>query len=112
MKRAVEFRAETRRLRHAFSRLTEPSSNRSTNFKKPAIARNIDHCRSMLARGIDDEPNRRLIETLLRYMESSIADGTGSSVPPSQDNASPRARSSRTKDASRSWLARSSKGRV
>jgi len=89
MKRAVEFRAETRRLRHAFSRLTEPSSNRSTNFKKPAIARNIDHCRSMLARGIDDEPNRRLIETLLRYMESAIADR--SSVPQSQDNAAPRA---------------------
>ena len=91
MKRAVEFRAETRRLRHAFARLTEPSPNRRTNFNKPALARNIDHCRSMLARGIDDEPNRRLIETLLRYMESSVADGTGSSVPPSQDNAAPRA---------------------
>ena len=91
MKRAVEVRAETRRLRHAFARLTEPSPNRRTNFKKPALARNIDHCRSMLARGIDDEPNRRLIETLLRYMESSVADGTGSSVPPSRDNASPRA---------------------
>jgi len=88
MKRAVEFRAETRRLRHAFGRLTEPSLNRATNFEKPAIARNIDHCRSMLARGINDEPNRRLIETLLRYMESSVAEATGSS---GRDNAGPTA---------------------
>jgi len=90
MKRAVEFRAETRRLRHAFARLTEASPKPPTNFSKPAIARNIDHCRSMLARGIDDEPNRRLIETLLRYMESSVAEGTVSSVP-LPDNAAPRA---------------------
>jgi hypothetical protein len=89
MKRAVEFRAETRRLRRAFSRLTEPSPNRPSSFEKPAIARNIDHYRLMLARGIHDEANRQLIETLLRYMESAIADR--SSVPQSQDNAASRA---------------------
>jgi hypothetical protein len=76
MKRAVEFRTEARRLRHAFGRLTEPSLMVSAT---PAVQRNIDHCRSMLAKGIDDGANRQLVETLLRYMETSVA-GAGRSA--------------------------------
>ena len=79
MKRAVEFRTEARRLRHAFGRLTEPSLNRAMSSASPAVQRNIDHCRSMLAKGIDDGANRQLVETLLRYMETSIA-GAGRSA--------------------------------
>src|SRR5947208_3579119 len=78
MTRAVEFRTEARRLRHALGRLTEPSLNRAMSSASPAIQRNIDHCRSMLAKGIDDRANRQLVETLLRYMETSVA-GAGRS---------------------------------
>jgi hypothetical protein len=45
----------------------------------PAVQRNIDHCRSMLAKGIHDGANRQLVETLLRYMETSVA-GAGRSA--------------------------------
>jgi hypothetical protein len=79
MKRVVEFRTEARRLRHAFGRLTEPSLNRAMSSATPAVQRNIDHCRSMLAKGIDDRANRQLVETLLRYMETSVA-GAGRSA--------------------------------
>src|SRR5437763_7875110 len=79
MKRAVEFRTEARRLRHAFGRLTEPSLNRAMSSASPAVQRNIDHCRSMRAKGIDDGANRQLVETLLRYMETSVA-GAGRSA--------------------------------
>ena len=79
MKRAVEFRTEARRLRHAFGRLTEPSLNRAMSSATPAVQRNINHCRSMLAKGIDDRANRQLVETLLRYMETSVA-GAGRSA--------------------------------
>ena len=79
MTRAVEFRTEARRLRHAFGRLTDPSLNRAMSSATPAVQRNIDHCRSMLAKGIDDGANRQLVETLLRYMETSVA-GAGRSA--------------------------------
>jgi len=86
MKRAAEFRTEARRLRHAFGRLTEPSLNRAMSSASPAIQRNIDHCRSMLAKGIDDGANRQLVETLLRYMETSFA-GAGRSASDHQHDA-------------------------
>jgi hypothetical protein len=94
VKRAAEFRTESRRLRHAFGQLTEPSLNPARSFEKPAIEKSVEHCRALLARGIDDEPNRRLMETLLRYMEGAIADDSGSSVPPSFHNPGPTARQS------------------
>jgi hypothetical protein len=92
--RHFETRTEARRLRHAFSLLTQRSLNLARNSEQPTIARNIDHCRALLARGIDGEPNRRLIETLLRYMEGTIAEDSGSSVPPSFHNPGPTARQS------------------
>src|SRR5205823_9176209 len=74
MKRAAEFRTEARRIKHAEGRLTEPSLNRATNSGQLDVGRNIDHCRSMLTKGIDAEANRQLLETLLRYMERSVAE--------------------------------------
>ena len=38
--------------------------------KITSIRSSIEHCRSLLAKGVPDEPQRRLIEELLRYMES------------------------------------------
>jgi hypothetical protein len=85
-----EFRTETRRLRHAFGRLTRQPLHRSTNSENPAIGRNIEHCRSMLARGIDDRPNRHLIEMLLRYMETSVVEA-GTSTSQDQHDRTPTA---------------------
>jgi len=86
----LEFRTEARRLRHAFGRLTKASPNRASNSERLTIGRHIDHCRSMLARGIEDPPNRQLIETLLHYMETSSAEA-GTSAPQDQHGRTPTA---------------------
>jgi hypothetical protein len=86
--RHFETRPEARRLRQAFSLLTQRSLNLPRNAEQSTIARNIDHCRALLARRIDDEPNRRLLETLLRYMEDVVTEVTGG-TPHSVHNPAP-----------------------
>jgi hypothetical protein len=73
--RAVEFRTEVRRLRSAVRTLTGTSRRAAAqNSKDPDLRSNITHCRAVLVKGIHDEPQRRLIEALLQYMEGqSIA---------------------------------------
>lgn len=41
--------------------------------KITSIRGSIEHCRALLVKGVPDEPQRRLIEELLRYMEKSVA---------------------------------------
>jgi hypothetical protein len=78
MRGTLEFHAEARRLRNAFRRLTaSPASARIGHAENPDIRNNVEHCRALLLRGIEEEPQRRVIEQLLRYMEKSIAEIAG-----------------------------------
>ena len=75
MRGALEIHAEARRLRDAFRRLTAaPSRATLGNAENPDIRNNVEHCRALLLRGIEEEPQRRVIEQLLRYMEKSVAE--------------------------------------
>jgi hypothetical protein len=71
---AVEFRTEARRMRSAVRRLTSPTPyDAAGNSENTSIQSSIEHCRALLVKGVPDEPQRRLIEELLRYMEKSVA---------------------------------------
>jgi hypothetical protein len=73
IKRAVELRSEARRLRSAMRRLTGPTRHDGTaNAENPGIRSSVEHCRALLAKGVPYEPQRHLIEELLRYMEKSV----------------------------------------
>ena len=112
MRGALEFHAEARRLRDAFRRLTAaPSRATLGHAENPDIRNNVEHCRALLLRGIEEEPQRRVIEQLLRYMEKSVAESADIQASDRQDD-DLRPRPPRLKDGSKSWLANFSEVKV
>jgi hypothetical protein len=71
---SVEFRAEARRLRSLLRRLIHPMPDGAAgNTEKSCTRSSVEHCRALLAKGVPDEPQRHLIEELLRHMEKTLA---------------------------------------
>jgi hypothetical protein len=70
--RAGAFRAAALRLRRAFRQLTNSPRQETRAPSESPIRDNVEHCRALLlVDGICDEPQRQLIEALLRHMETA-----------------------------------------
>ncbi|MBV9483986.1 MAG: hypothetical protein JO249_25035 [Acidobacteria bacterium] len=88
--RAAEIRTEARRLRGALRKLTTSQRPEAPPASENSIRNNIEHCRALLVKGIP-EPQRQLIEALVRHMERNASDSASDSQ--QQDGRPPQAQS-------------------